>query len=286
MQTKSLKKMIFNSQMNFFMEAHDPISAMIVENNGFEAIWLSSLSLSTCQGLRDLNEICMSEVLNVANRIVEKVDIPILVDVDSGYGNFNNFRIAATRLEKLGIAGVCIEDKKYPKSNSFFNYGQELSSISEMCGKIKAARDKLSNNDFVIVARLESFIVGESKDQALERAEKYIDAGADAVLIHSKLNVPDEVFSFSKCWNNKSPIFAVPTTYYKTSALDFKTNNINNIIWANHNIRASIKAMNDICSEIRSKNSISTIENKITSINEIFQNLNYDELKVDENKYL
>lgn len=182
-----LREMITSQDLEFIMEAHNGLSAKIVEETGFKGIWASGLSISASLGVRDNNEASWTQVLEVLEFMSDAVNIPILVDGDTGYGNFNNMRILVRKLEQRNIGGVCIEDKLFPKTNSFISgESQPLASIDEFCGKIKAAKDSQNNADFVVAARVEALIAGWGMDEALRRAEAYRLAGADAILIHSK----------------------------------------------------------------------------------------------------
>ncbi|WP_340622028.1 phosphoenolpyruvate mutase [Xenorhabdus siamensis] len=262
---EKLKKNI-NTQ---FMEAHNGLSAKIVEQIGFKAIWASGLSISASMGLSDRNEASWSQVINVIEQMSDNVDIPILVDGDSGFGNYINVIRFVKQLKKISINALCIEDKLFPKINSFIGENQNLAPIDEFCNKIRAAKDT-GGDDFTLVARVEALISGKSMKEALERAEAYKEAGADAILIHSKKHDAHEVFEFSKNWGNKLPLFAVPTKYFKTSYPEFIENGINNLIWANHLIRSSIKSMKETARIIHSEKSLINIENKISTLDELF----------------
>ena len=170
-KTTKLKTMLASSELEFIMEAHNGLSARIVEEAGFKGIWGSGLSISAALGVRDNNEASWTQVLDVMEFMSDVTSIPILLDGDTGYGNFNNMRRLVTKLEQRGIAGVCIEDKLFPKTNSFIGDAQPLADMDEFCGKIKAAKDTHRDDDFVVVARLEGFIAGWGLTDVLKRAE-------------------------------------------------------------------------------------------------------------------
>ncbi|MHC4454557.1 MAG: phosphoenolpyruvate mutase, partial [Planctomycetota bacterium] len=221
-KTTQLKQMILSPQLEFLMEAHSGMSAKIVEEAGFKGIWGSGLSISGSLGVRDNNEASWTQILDVLEFMSDATTIPILMDGDTGYGNFNNMRRLVKKLEQRGVAGVCIEDKIFPKTNSFLREEtQPLANIDEFCGKIKAGKDVQNDNDFVIVARVEAFIAGWGLKEALKRAEAYHQAGADAILVHSKLPNASEIFNFMKEWGNRAPIVIVPTKYYTTPTDEF-----------------------------------------------------------------
>src|SRR5438105_5948752 len=152
-KTTRLRRLIDRPSLSFLMEAHNGLSAKIAEEAGFEAIWASGLSISAVLGVRDSNEASWTQVLENLEFMSDATHIPILVDGDTGYGNFNNMRRLVRKLEQRGIAGVCIEDKVFPKTNSFLHgESQPLADIAEFCGKLKAGKDEQKSHDFVIIA--------------------------------------------------------------------------------------------------------------------------------------
>src|SRR5690625_1262831 len=211
-KTTQLKKLIESDELSFLMEAHNGLSAKIVEDTGFKGIWASGLSISASLGVRDNNEASWTQVLEVIEFMSDATKVPILLDGDTGYGNFNNMRRLVRKLEQRDIAGVCIEDKLFPKTNSFIDgETQPLADIDEFCGKIRAAKDAQTDPDFVVVARVEAFIAGWGLEEALKRAEAYRQAGADAILMHSKKSNPSDIEAFMKEWGNRHPVIIVPT---------------------------------------------------------------------------
>jgi len=286
-KTTQFRQMLLSHETEFIMEAHSGLSAKIVQEAGFKGIWASGLSMSAAMGVRDNNEASWTQVLEVLEYMSDATDIPILVDADTGYGNFNNVRRLVKKLEQRNVAAMCIEDKLFPKTNSFIN-GEEqvLANIDEFCGKIKAAKDTQTDDDFSVVARVEALIAGLGQDEALRRAEAYYKAGADAILIHSKIAAPDQILDFMNAWQNQAPIVIVPTMYYKTPTKVFEDADISLIIWANHLLRASIKAMQNTAHQIHNERSLLSVEPEIVSVKEIFRLQNADELKQAEKKYL
>jgi phosphoenolpyruvate phosphomutase len=158
--------MLASDQTEFIMEAHNGLSARIVEEAGFKGVWASGLSISASLGVRDNNEASWTQVTDVAQFMADATSLPILLDGDTGFGNFNNARILVSKLEKIGVAGVCMEDKLFPKTNSFLKgESQELADIDEFCGKIAACKAAQTDPDFSVIARLESFITGTLCDR-------------------------------------------------------------------------------------------------------------------------
>lgn len=281
-----LKQMIQSDQLEFLMEAHNGLSARIVEEAGFAGIWASGLAISASMGVRDNNEASWTQVLDVVEFMADASDIPILLDGDTGYGNFNNMRRLVNKLEQRGIAGVCIEDKIFPKTNSFLRSEfQPLADIDEFCGKIKAGKDSQNDSDFVIVARAESLIAGRGIDDALMRAERYHEAGADAILIHSKQSNPEKIFAFLDSWENRCPVVIVPTKYYRTPTKYFVERQVSVAIWANHLIRGSIQRMQEVATKIRQEQNLSCIEDEIAPIQEVFRLQRDNELVEAEKRY-
>lgn len=285
-KTTRLKQLIQSPTLDFLMEAHNGLSAKIVEEAGFQGIWASGLAMSAAMGVRDCNEASWTQILDILEWMNDVSTIPILLDGDTGYGNFNNARRLVQKLEQRQIAGVCIEDKQFPKNNSFIEGAQPLASIDEFCGKIRAMKDQQSDDDFVVVARVEAFIAGWGLVEALKRAEAYRQAGADAILIHSKRQDHEEIQAFMDEWQNRHPVIVVPTKYYQTPTSVLQQLGIHVIIWANHNLRASILAMQQISEQIWQDQSLMAAEKRVSPLSEVFRLQNMEELKHAEQKYL
>lgn len=286
-KTTMLKKMINSPNLEFLMEAHNGLSAKIVEEAGFKGIWASGLAISASLCVRDNNEASWTQILEMLEFMSDATSIPILLDGDTGYGNFNNMRRLVRKLEQRDIAGVCIEDKLFPKTNSFIRGEmQPLADIDEFCGKIKASKDVQNDDDFVVIARIEAFIAGWGKDEALRRAEAYKEAGADAILVHSKKTIPIDIEMFMKEWGGRLPVVIVPTKYYSTSTDKFRELGVSVVIWANQNIRAATQIMKLITKKIFEEEGLINIEDSIVPISEIFRLQGADELAEAEKKYL
>ena len=282
-----LRNVISSPELTFLMEAHNGLSAKIVEETGFQGIWASGLSISAQLGVRDNNEASWTQVLDVLEFMADATTIPILLDGDTGYGNFNNMRRLVRKLEQREIGGVCIEDKLFPKTNSFIDgEAQPLAPMDEFCGKIKAAKDSQRDSDFVLVARIEAFIAGWGLSEALRRAEAYRRAGADAILVHSKKSNDSDIVAFMKEWGDRHPIVIVPTKYFSVPTEKFEKLGISTIIWANHNMRASIQAMQATSRRIFQDQSLVNVEDKVVSVSEVFRLQGADELKEAEKRYL
>ncbi|HLV45384.1 MAG TPA: phosphoenolpyruvate mutase [Aggregatilineales bacterium] len=286
-KTTQFKQLLHSGQTEFILEAHNGISAKIVEEAGFKGIWGSGLAISAGLGVRDNNEASWTQVLEVVEFISDITTIPLLLDADTGYGNFNNVRRLVRKLEQRDVAAVCIEDKLFPKTNSFIDgESQPLADVDEFCGKIKAAKDSQQDPDFCVVARVEAFIAGWGLSEALRRAEAYHRAGADAILMHSKLSTPDQIIAFMREWRDTCPVVIVPTMYYNTPTEVFEELRISLVIWANHLIRSGITAMQQTARKIYEARSLQTVESEIVPVKEIFRLQNAAELKEAEKRYL
>ena len=279
--------MLTSPGLEFILEAHDGLSAKIVEEAGFKGIWASGLAISGSLGVRDSNEASWTQVLEVVEFMADCTGIPIMLDADTGYGNFNNVRRLVKKLEQRDVSAMCIEDKLFPKTNSFISgEKQQLADVEEFTGKIKAAKDTQRDPDFCVVARTEALITGWGLDEALTRAEAYYVAGADALLIHSKESTPDQILAFMAQWKKKCPVVIVPTMYFSTPVDVFEKAGVSLVIWANHLLRSSITAMKETAAAIYREKSIASVEPKIASVKEIFRLQNASELESSEEKYL
>lgn len=284
-----LRDMLTSSDLEFIMEAHNGLSAKIVEETGFKGIWGSGLSISAAMGVRDNNEASWTQVLEVLEFMSDATSIPILLDGDTGYGNFNNARRLVHKLEQRGVAGVCLEDKLFPKTNSLLegdDVAQPLADVDEFCGKIRACKDAQSDPNFNVVARVEALIAGWPVEEAVRRADAYRKAGADAILMHSKHKDCGEIDAFFKAWENRGPVVLVPTNYYTTPTDHFRELGASLIIWANHNMRVAVSAMREVSKQIYEDQHLQNVEAKITPVKEVFRIQGMDEMKAAEKKYL
>jgi phosphoenolpyruvate phosphomutase len=280
-----LRKSLISEQLTFLLEAHNALSAKIVEECGFEAIWASGFSIAASLGLADRNECSWTQVLEIVEFMSDCTSIPILVDGDSGYGNFNNAQRFARKLTARGAAGVCLEDKVFPKINSFVDTDHPLVPVADFCAKIMAVRDALPPDEFVFVARTEALIAGRTMEEALERAQSYCAAGADAILIHSKRNTEGEVVEFGRRWVVDRPIIIVPTTYPNFDQKAVRRAGITNVIWANHCLRASVAAIRRIARQIQQTSNVRDLEGQLCTVEDIFQLTNERLVQEAELKY-
>ena len=235
-----LRQMLVSNELEFMMEAHNGLSARIVREAGFKAIWGSGLAISAQYGVRDNNEASWTQVVDMLEFMADASDLPILLDGDTGYGNFNNVRRLVRKLEQRGIAGVCIEDKQFPKTNSFINgERQPLADIDEFCGKIKAGKDSQSDDELLDrrarrgVDRRLGHGRGAAARGSLSPGRRGCDPDSQQALA-----VPTKSSTFAREWAGRGPLVIVPTKYYSTPTDVFREAGISMVIWANHLIRA------------------------------------------------
>lgn len=284
--SQELRKLLHSPRTEYILEAHSPLAAVIAEESGISGLWGSSLTFSASWGMRDANELSMTQVFEVLEAMTDRVTIPILFDGDTGYGSFNHFRRLVRGLCTRSVAGVCIEDKIFPKTNSFIaSESQRLAPVEQFCGKLAAGCDARTDEHFVIVARTEAFITGLGLEVALERAYKYAEAGADAILVHSKAATFADVSSFMERWDGRVPIVCVPTTYDSTRPEAFEAAGVSLVIWANHMLRASIKAMQATAAEVKRTSSVRGIVEDVVPVKRIFRLQDTAELAEAEQRY-
>ena len=271
-QSENLRKKLDSKSIVKVCGAFDAMSAKLVEINNFDAIWSGSFAISSTHGVPDASILTMTEFFDVASNMAQTCDIPIIADCDTGYGGPNNVSYMVKKYENAGIAAVCIEDKTFPKRNSLLKDGSnELISEKEFVAKILAAKDAKKNKDFMIIARVESLISGLSMETALKRAEAYEDAGADAILIHSKQKNPDEIFEFADSFKGNCPVVVIPTTYDTVKINELESHNIKMVIYANQTLRAAHKSMMNLLKILKNSENISSVNDKLSSMESIFE---------------
>ncbi len=268
--------------------AGDSLGAKLIERAGFDFVWSSSLCVSASYAVPDANLISMSQYCEAARSMNEVVSIPIIADCDTGYGNANNVIYAVKKFEEAGIAGMSIEDKKFPKDNSLLEGGrQELAPIQEFVGKIKAAKDHQRDDEFMVIARVEALIAGWGQEEAITRSLRYVEAGADCILIHSKAKQPDEILEFIRNWNEQTPLVLVPTNYPSLTLQEVeKLKKVKLFIYANQPLRASVRAQEAVLEEMKRAGGIHTIDHLMVPVHHVFDLQGVPEMKEDEKKYL
>ena len=258
----------------------------MVELNGFDGVWASGFEISASHAVPDADILTMTQYLEAASTMNDAVSIPVVADCDTGYGNSNNVMHMVRKYEAAGIAAVTIEDKRFPKVNSYIPGRQELAPVAEFVGKILAAKNTQQTEDFMVIARVEALIAGWGQEEALRRAHAYVEAGADAILIHSKANTPDEIVAFAKAWDFSAPLVIIPTAYPMITLEEIDKLGIKMVIYANPGLRASVKAVNEVLSEIREKERLDTVDSKIVSMGTVFELQGMTRMKENEKIYL
>ena len=251
--------------------AFDAMSAKLVETCGFDAIWAGSFAISATHALPDASILTMTEFLNVASNMEEACSIPIIADCDTGFGGPSNVSHMIKKYERAGIAAVCIEDKTFPKQNSFLeNSKQELLPEKEFVSKIIAGKEAKENPNFMLIARTEALISGMGMKEAIKRASAYEKAGADAILIHSKRDSSEEVFEFSESWGGTLPLVVVPTSFPTVKLDELISHKIKMIIYANQTLRATHAVILKVLEQLKNSTSINDISVEMTTMQEIF----------------
>ena len=250
----------------------DALSAKLVELNNFDAIWASSFAISASHALPDASIMTMTEFLNVASSMVESCSLPIIADCDTGFGGPSNVSHLVKKYESTGVAAICIEDKIFPKKNSLLDdSNQELLPEKDFVAKIIAGKESKVDEDFMVIARTEALIANQGMNEAINRAKAYENAGADAILIHSKKNKPDEIFEFADKWNGNIPLVVVPTSYGSVTVNELIEHKIKMVIYANQSLRASYVAMSNILKQISEAESLSEVKTEIAPMDKIFE---------------
>jgi phosphoenolpyruvate phosphomutase / 2-hydroxyethylphosphonate cytidylyltransferase len=278
----ALRRLLASKQLVRVLEAHNGLSALIsetarVEKHGqaseFDAMWLSSLTDSTSRGKPDIEAVDVTTRLQTANEILEVTTKPIVFDGDTG-GKPEHLAFTVRSLERLGVSAIIIEDKEGLKRNSLFGteVEQTQSTKEDFSSRIRLAKSSQVTEEFMVIARIESLILDKGLSDALERAGAYIEAGADALMIHSRKKTPDEVFEFCRAIRSRGetiPIVVVPTAFSSVTESELAEAGINMVIYANHLIRAAYPKMLEVALSILDHESAGQIENQISSISEI-----------------
>jgi phosphoenolpyruvate phosphomutase len=267
-----LRKLLTRPRLAQVAGVSDGLSALLAETHGFDALWASGFAISTAHGVPDASILTMTECLSAANVINGVSRLPVVADCDTGFGDVGAVVRMTREYERAGIAAICIEDKEFPKRNSFAD-SQRLLPIEEFSAKVRAAKYAQSDPDFVVVARIEALVAGLSLGDALERADAYRDAGADSLLIHSRSPEPNEVFGFAEEWHRRSslPLIAVPTTYSGVSRARLEDAGFAMVIYANQGMRAAWGAINKTFRNIRQSDTLLLVEDELPDVSEILE---------------
>jgi phosphoenolpyruvate phosphomutase len=282
LRRNKLRRLLQAKPLVRLMEAHNGLTGLIVESIGidaesgrreFDGMWASSLTESTAKGKPDIEAVDVTARTQTLHDILEVTSKPIVYDADTG-GKAEHFQFTVRTLERLGVSAAVIEDKIGLKKNSLFgnDVPQVQDSIENFCAKIRAGKVAQVTDDFMVVARIESLILEQGIEDAERRAQAYIAAGADGILIHSKQKEPDEVFEFCErysAFDRRVPLFVVPSTYNKVTEKELVDRGVNVVIYANHLLRAAYPAMVETARSILVHGRSAEADDHLMSISEI-----------------
>jgi len=270
-KNQTLRNALNDGTLFTAMAAHNPLAAKLAEEAGFGGIWGSGFELSASYAVPDANILSSGTHLEMMRAIASVVTIPVIADIDTGFGNAVNVGYVVPQYEAAGASAIVMEDKTFPKDTSLRTDGrQELVRVEEFQGKLAAAVDAREDDDFVVIARTEALIAGLGQPEAIKRALAYEEAGADAILIHSKQKTPDEVLAFINAWRGKVPLVLVPTAYPELTEADISAlGKVGIVIYGNHAIRAAVGAMRSVFAQIRREGGIRHVDKALPSVKEI-----------------
>ena len=277
-----LRRLINAKPILRFMEAHNGLTGLIVENTGvetevgkreFDGMWASSLTESTVKGKPDIEVVDVTSRTQNLHNILDCTTKPLIYDADTG-GKIEHFKHTVRTLERLGVSAAVIEDKVGLKKNSLFGneVAQQQDSIEGFCEKIRAGKDAQITDDFMIIARIESLILEAGMDDALARAKAYIESGADGIMIHSRHKDPEEIFTFCrhyKEFSRRVPLVAVPSSYNSVTEDELASRGVNIVIYANQLLRSAYPAMMSTATSILTHQRSLEADKQLLSINEI-----------------
>ena len=283
LKSEILREKIESQSLVRVVGAFDALSAKLVEVHDFDAVWAGSFAISATHALPDASILTMTEFLAATSSMSDSCNLPVIADCDTGYGGPSNVSHTVKKFEKAGVAAVCIEDKTFPKQNSFLKNGnQTLLSEKDFVAKIIAAREAKSDQSFMIIARIEALIAELGMEEALNRAAAYEKAGADAILIHSNKKTSNEIFQFCDSWNGNVPLVAIPTSYGNVTTKELIDHRIKMIIYANQTLRVSHIYISKLLEELKNSDNLSQISYEMSSMEDIFKMQQMYGLKKEE----
>jgi len=285
----TIKELLNRPNASILMGVHSALGAKIAEEAGADALWISSFEVHAAARLPDADILGTQDYVTIIQQIVDRVQIPVLVDGNAGGGNAINTIRLVREFEKAGALGMCIEDNPFPKRCSFYDGMQEeLERASTFSGKILAAIEKRLNDEFAVIARTEALNKGLGLDVALERSKEYVGAGAEAVLIHHKGSDSEPVLEFADRWYSTEtvPLVCVPTTYNEVSYKQLDDAGFKLIIFANYGVRSIVKALRETFGAIMEDRRLADADGLVVSMDDVFELIYVDELKENEARYV
>jgi phosphoenolpyruvate phosphomutase len=250
--------------------AHNGLTAVLAARSGFDAVWAGGLEISASHAIPDADILGVGGTVSSLDSIISACNLPVIVDCDAGYGSAMNALFMAKRYFGLGAAALCLEDKRFPKINSFALAEQTLEDVATFCGKLRAVCSVRTSADQFVIARTEALIAGSNVSDALRRAEQYEKAGADAILVHDKTQGGERILDFASRWAGSVPLVVVPTTFYDISAADLHDAGFALVIYANQGMRAQVRAVQETYERILADGRSSRLENEIATVQELF----------------
>ena len=284
MSKNDLMKKLQEKQFVKVCGAFDVMSAKLAEMNNFDAIWASGFGISSTRALPDAGIITMTELLDAVTFMADACNIPVIADCDTGYGGPNNVAHLVRKFENAGIAGICIEDKTFPKENSLFKDGkQEMIAKKDFVAKLISAKNAKKNPDFVVIGRTEALIADLGVEEALDRATAYEKAGADIIFVHSRKKNPDEIFEFYEKWKGKTPLMAVPTAFPTVALDELKSRGVQMVVFAHQTTLAAFAAISDVVKHMSEIKSLSDLSTKLASMDDLFKLQGMHKIREHEN---
>ncbi len=262
---KNIKYLLKKKKNLILVSAGDAITAKLIEEAEFDGIWISGFEASARLGLVDNGCITMTEMMVTAKTIVDSTALPVIADVDNGYGGIHNFVRTVKEFEKIGCSGICVEDNVFPKENSLWGNKLPLLSMEEHGMKIKAGKDAQKTKDFIIIARTEALIRGYGIKEAIKRARHYAECGADTILIHTREPNGKEALKIPKEWKSDTPLVIVPTKFPHVTNKQLFDAGFSMIILANQTERIKIKAIRESLKIIKTNGSTEVIEKGLSA---------------------
>lgn len=264
-KTKKLEYLLEKKKRLVIVSAGDAVTAKLIEEAGFDGIWVSGFEASARLGLADNGCITMTEMLNTTKTIVDTTTLPVIVDVDNGYGGLHNFIRTVKEFEKIGCSGVSVEDNIFPKQNSLWGGKVPLLPMEEHGAKIRAGKDTQRTKDFVIIARTEALIRGYGMAEAIKRAEYYAKSGADMVLIHSRESTGKEALEIPRHWKLNTPLVIVPTKFPRLTNRQLFDAGFSMIVLANQTERVKIRSVRESLKTIKKHDCVYPIEKELSA---------------------
>lgn len=283
----ALRAALRSGNLQTYVGVHDGITAILADSQRCDGLWLSGLGVSAAHGVPDASIVTMTEMLAAAKIADRASGLPVIADCDTGFGDINNVIHMVRQYEQAGIAAVCIEDKVYPKRNSFTD-GQNLVPAAEFAAKLMIAKRAQATADFMVFARIESLVAGLGLDDALSRARIYVKAGADVVLIHSKSEKPDEVIEFSVGFRREFsdvPLVVIPTTYPGVTKRQLSAAGVSGVIYANQILRAAVSAAESVMKAIDVDGSTGPIEGELARVQQLLALLGTAEIGAADRRF-